>query len=317
MADRKAKSPGRRAVEQFIVHWYVLLTSALVRVLPLRAIRFLARLLAGAVDLAFIGRRGLVDANLRAVFGDTLTAAERRRIRKLAIANATKTMFELVKLRWMTAEDLKREVSIEGEEYIRAAREKGKGVIFITAHFGNWEYAGAYLSVLGYPINVIARDANDAFTRDLINSARESKGIHVFGRRDARPLLRSLRDNECLAILPDQHAAEAAVRVEFLGRPADTATGPTTFALRTGAAVVAGVAIREPNDHIHMVVGPEVEITDTGDYQQDIIINTQRINDVLGEHILAHPEQWLWLHDRWKAERAPAAPAGPVEKPPL
>jgi KDO2-lipid IV(A) lauroyltransferase len=244
-----------------------------------------------------------MEENLQVIFGDSLTAAQRREIRKLCVANISKTMLELIKLHWMSAEDVQRECHVVGREHLDAALALGKGVILVTAHFGNWEYGGALLSVLGYPMNVIARDATDPFTRDLINNARGSKGVRIFGRWDARVLLRALRNNEIVAILPDQHAAEAAVTVEFMGRPADTATGPAIFALRSGAAILPGFASREPNDHIRLELLPALALGRTDDYEADVRAATQLINDVLGDAIRAHPEQWLWLHNRWKEPR--------------
>jgi KDO2-lipid IV(A) lauroyltransferase len=300
---RKEKNPRRRAIEQFFVHWVAAGASLLIRLLPLRAVRCFARLFAWVIGTLSYRRQRLMEANLKAVFGDELTARQRREIRKRSVINICKTMAELIKLQWMSEEDVRREVSIEGEEHLVEARARGKGVIMLTAHFGNWEFGGALLSLMGYRINVIARDATDPFTRDVINKARESKGIKIFGRWDARSLLRALKNNECVAILPDQHAADAPVRVEFLGRPADTATGPATFALRTGAVIVPGFSFRGPDDHITLRASPPLELEVTGDHDSDVVTNTQRINDLIGEQIRAHPEQWLWLHDRWKAER--------------
>lgn len=299
---RKEKNPRRRAAEQFLVRCSMTPLSLLIRCLPLRALRRLAAIVAAILLAVLGGRKRLMYANLRAVFGDEYTEAQLREIGKKSVANITKTMGELIKLQWMTDEELMCEVSAEGREHLDAALARGKGAILISAHFGNWEYVGALASLVGYPVNVIARDPTDPFTRDLINNARSSKGIKIYGRRSARRFLKALKDNECVAILPDQHAAEAAVRGTFLGRPADTATGPALLALRTGAALVPGFGVRGPDDHVHCVTQPEIEVTDTGDRDADVRAITQRINDVIGEQIRAHPEQWLWLHDRWKAE---------------
>lgn len=298
---RKQKNPRRRAAEQFLIHWTLAVLVIPIRVLPLRAARRLAEVFAWMIGMASYRRRRMADRNLQAVFGDQLTPKQRREIVRNSVTNVAKTMMELIKLQWMGDDELKREASVEGLEHLDAALSRGNGVIIITAHFGNWEYAGAVLSVLGYPINGIARDANDPLTRDLINDARRSKGIRIFGRWDARHLLRALRNSECVAILPDQHAAEAAVRVTFLGRPADTATGPVTFALRTGAPIVPIFGYRQPDDHIRCKILPALELVKTGDRDADVIANVQLINDVIGDQIRDHPEQWLWFHNRWKA----------------
>ena len=278
-----------------------------VRVLPLRGVRVLARVMAWGIILIFRRRQQLADRNLRAVFGDDMTPRRRREVRIKSVMNISKTMGELLKLRWMSEEQVREAISIEGSEHLDAALARGKGVIIVTAHFGNWEYAGALLAVLGYPMNAIARDATAPLARDLINEARRSKGVQVFGRWDARELLRALRRNECVAILPDQHADGPRAPMRFLGRTAGTATGPATFALRTGAAIVPVFAYRGPDDHSRLRVFPPLETVWTGDREADVVATTQLINDIIGEQIRAHPEQWLWLHDRWKAEAELAA----------
>jgi len=147
---------------------------------------------------------------------------------------------------------------------------------------------------------VVARDANDPLTASLINRARESKGIAVLGREDLKALIGALRANECVAILPDQHAAKGGIWVDFMGRPASTHPGPATLAERTGCAVVPVFAFREADDTIRCRVLPALELVATADREYNIRANTQLFNDVIGEQIRQRPEQWLWLHDRWK-----------------
>lgn len=301
--QRKPKSPKRRAIEQFFIHIAVALLVIPLKYGSLRSARRLAVCLAHVIATFTWHRQRLMEQNLIAVFGDKLTAKERKRIRRDCTINICKTMVELMKLQWMSAEELISMVNLSGMEHIDNALAKKKGVIMVTAHYGNWEWGGAYVAAMGYPTSVIARDANDPLTRELVNKARESKGIRVYGRADVRELLRALKNNEVIAILPDQHAKDAPVRVKFLGRVADTASGPATLAMRTGAAVVPAFVAREPGDNLVGEILPPIVMQDTGDREADIIANVQRINDVLGDQIRKRPDQWLWLHDRWKAER--------------
>lgn len=297
---RRGKSPLRRAVEQFCVHWVVALLAVLVRCLPLRALRRLATVVAWVVGLCSVRRQRMMERNLQAVFGKRLSSSQRRRIRWQSMVNICKTMAELLKLPQLSEADLRREVSIEGLEHLDAALAQGRGAILVTAHFGNWEYAGAYLSTLGYPVSVVARDANDPLVRDLINKARFSKGVRVLQRSDVSQMMRALKANECVAILPDQHAARGAVRVRFLGLPADSPAGPALLALRTGAPIVPSFAYRQSDDHISCKALPALPIRDTGNRAADVLAITQQINDVIGEAIWKNPEQWLWLHNRWR-----------------
>ncbi|MBI3947315.1 MAG: hypothetical protein HY321_15435, partial [Armatimonadetes bacterium] len=136
---RPRKSPRRRAVEQFFVHWVVAFLALLIRRLSLRGLRRLASGVAWVVGLLAVRRQRMMERNLRAVFGARFGARDRRRIRRGCVVNICKTMAELLKLRWLSDADVRRAVSIEGLEHLDAGLSQGRGVIIITAHFGNWE----------------------------------------------------------------------------------------------------------------------------------------------------------------------------------
>ena len=147
---------------------------------------------------------------------------------------------------------------------------------------------------------VIARDASDAGAASIINQARGGAGVKVFGVDDVLGIVRHLRKNGLLAVLPDQHAATGAVLGEFLGRPAWLAKGPATLALRTGCAIVPGFVVREKGDLLRCRFTDEILPPDEPDRDKAVAIYTQAIMDVIGEAITEHPEQWLWTHNRWK-----------------
>ncbi|NSW56756.1 MAG: lysophospholipid acyltransferase family protein [Armatimonadetes bacterium] len=303
LAYKARKSRLRRFGERVLVRTIAVTVYPLLWALPLPALRGIARVMAVLGRLTSPARTRLADENIRGVYGASITDAEVLRIRNGAALNAFKTMAELLKLRWLTDDQVRALTRIEGREHLDAALARGNGVCIVTAHLGNWELAAAAFAVAGYPMNVVARDADDPVMRELINGSRRSKGINVFGRQDVRQLVKILRGNEIVALVPDQHASEAAVRIKFLGRVADTHTGPATFALRLGTAIVPVFAVRQPDDTIRVEVHPALELPNTGDRQSDILASTQMINDALGEGILKHPEQWLWFHNRWKAEK--------------
>ncbi|MEN6347243.1 MAG: lysophospholipid acyltransferase family protein [Armatimonadia bacterium] len=303
MSSKRKKNPVRRALEQAVVRCILGALVISIRHRSLTSVRKLATRFAGVLSALVPKRQRMMERNLQAVFGPSLTPERNREIRRQSIVNICKTMGEMFKMQWMTPEELREQVTVVGTEHIDAGLARGKGVVIITAHFGNWEFGGAALALHGYPMNVIARDATSNLAAELTNESRRSKGEKVFGRWDTRQLLRALRENECVAILPDQHAVDAAVRVTFLGLPADSASGPALFALRTGATFVMAFAQRQPDDHFLVTVTPGPEYEDTGDRGSDVRRFTQKLNDLIGEKILHTPEQWLWLHNRWKAPR--------------
>lgn len=294
------KTPLRRKTEQVIIRWATGACALVARALPMRWLRALGNAVGWVIYHALRTRRELAMDNLRRVLGDRLDDRERARVVLASVRNMTKTMLELLKLPAISAERLERLVPVSGEENLREAVEGGRGVIVVTPHFGNWELLAARARQMGYRLSVVARDANDPATAGIITHARETFGTRVLERDELRTMLRTLADGEVLGILPDQHGGEAGVWLDFMGRPASTVTGPAALAVRTGAAVVPGFGLRTEDEDVHVRFLPALEIPDTGDRDEDVRRLTQRINDVLGEQIMRHPEQWLWMHNRWR-----------------
>ena len=294
------KSRLRRRTEQLVIRWVTWSFAALARVLPLSWLHGIGNAVGAVLYRLLRPRREIAMANLAATLGDRFDERERRRIVSFSVRSMAKTMLELLKAPWMREEQMERFAPARGVEHLTRAVEAGNGVIVITGHFGNWELLAATIARLGYRLSVIARDANDPDTADIINRSRERAGEAVLPRESVREMLRILRDGDLLGILPDQHADRGGVWLDFMGRPACTATGPATLAQRTGAAIVPGFARRTEDDTLDVYFLPAIEMPDTGDRERDIREGTQRVNDVLGEQIALHPEQWVWMHRRWR-----------------
>ncbi len=296
------RRPLTRQIAYLLLRLLVVAVAGLVRLLPLRWLRRLATGVACMLRILVPSRQRVAQENIRHVFGDRFDAEQRRQIAFAATTNICKTMIELLKMRYLSAQQITKMVSLRGQQHLWAALGQGKGVILLTAHFGNWEMGGARLAIEGFPVVAVVRDATEQLAADLINEARQHQGITVLARDDLRDMLRALHDNQCLAILPDQHVAEGGIVVDFLGRPAATAIGPAILAVRTGCAVVPLFGVRRPDDTIDGYILPPLELLETGDRDHDVRENTEMINRTIGEQIREHPEQWLWLHRRWKVE---------------
>ncbi|MGE5532440.1 MAG: lysophospholipid acyltransferase family protein, partial [Bacteroidota bacterium] len=215
-----------------------------------------------------------------------------------------RTMMELLKLPAMTPDQLKELVKFDVGPQLRETL-KERGILLITAHYGNWEWLGARMAQ-EVPVTSIARDAAHDVTASIINNARASHGNKIIGREDLRRMISILRGKEILGILPDQHALQGGILRDFLGRPAWTFTGPALLAARTGAQVLPMFCVRKDDGTFDVEVMPPVELIDTGDRDADVAANTQTIMDAISAAIRRHPEQWLWLHDRWKSKPADA-----------
>ncbi|MEN3000272.1 MAG: lysophospholipid acyltransferase family protein [Armatimonadota bacterium] len=224
-------------------------------------------------------------------------ATARRTFRNFGVALA-----EFFKAPSMTREQLAQRIELVGREHLDAAFREGKGVLLLTGHFGNWELMARYLVLLGYPIAVIARPTEDPATTELVTALRERSGYRVYARGNAaRAVLKTLRANEAVGILPDQNAGD--VYVEFFGQKAGCVAGPAVFHLRTGAPIVPLFNVRQPGDFHRIEILPPMHFEPTGDLQADTQRIMQAWHDILESYVRRYPDQWLWLHDRWKSGR--------------
>lgn len=239
--------------------------------------------------------------NLRAAFGSEKTEKEIESIAKNVFRHFARGGAEFFYLLSLRPEQIEKMIDVEGLELIEDAVKEGKGCVMITAHYGNWELLARKLVLLGYKVNVIARDSDDPGMTGMATKIRESGGYTVFDKD--QPLLgafKALRRNEVLGILPDQNELRGGIFVDFFGRPVSTAIGPAVFALRSGAPVIPMFAPRMPDGRYKATAYPRIEFTPSGDEEKDICDLTALINQAIEREVRRNPDQWLWLHDRWK-----------------
>lgn len=202
----------------------------------------------------------------------------------------------------LTAQDVLSSVSAHGLSLLDEALKKGYGVILLTPHFGNWERMAHYLTLKGYPLLVVAREANDPRTTDLVNRMRKKEGLDVLIRGSSiREILQALRQNKIIGLLPDQNSWE--IFVPFFGHPAGTVAGPAVLHLRTRAPILVCFCWEEPETHYQLHIKELALPARTGNRGEDIREIMKRVNEVFEQIIHEHPEQWLWLHDRWRSAR--------------
>jgi KDO2-lipid IV(A) lauroyltransferase len=188
------------------------------------------------------------------------------------------------------------------ENYLEAVR-RGRGVIFMTAHFGAWELSSYSQALYGYPLKFVVRPIDNPRVEKLISKYRTLSGnIPIQRRSAARDILKALRENEAVGILFDQNTTRSeGVFAEFFSLPAATTPSIALFALRTGAAVVPGFLIWDRSLGKHRLrLDPPVELINTGDLDNDVLENTKRFNKILEGYVRQYPDQWLWIHRRWK-----------------
>jgi Kdo2-lipid IVA lauroyltransferase/acyltransferase len=253
----------------------------------------------------------LVDRRHRIVTIENLTHVyaheiSSREIRSLAIRifqNLTMILFEIGWSLRVTKKDFYKFFRIVGFENLRSAYGKGKGVLALTAHIGNWELLMLSAGFLGVPMSAIYRPFDfkplDRFFADL----RKRYGAKLYPKsRAMRKILRSMRDRELVGFLMDQNTnVQSGVFVDFFGKPACTHKGMALIALGTEAPVISAFLVRE-DAGFRVEFGPEIPLIRTGDKDKDIIENTKQYNRVIESIILRYPEQWFWVHRRWKTK---------------
>ncbi len=222
--------------------------------------------------------------------------------RRLEVAYGVFRHFGRVAADFLRAESLpERElldsISVEGQDVFDEAAKTG--AILVTGHFGNWERMARYMTLQGYALTVVVRDADDAGLNSQMRRIRESAGLGVVSRGNAaRELIRILRNKGFVAMLPDQNADEAFI--EFFGQPAGTVLGPAVIAQRTGKPIVPAYCVRVGPGKYRTVVKPPLEAPEGDDSPEAMM---QAYYRFLEEAIREYPEQWLWFHDRWKSAR--------------
>jgi len=240
--------------------------------------------------------------NLTRAFPDK-SVDEIKRIAKGVYRNLGIVTAEMFDLPCLTAERLTRFITIEGVENIQQARKKEKGVLFFGAHFSNWELM-AYCAphyFLG-PLTAVYRPLDNLLLDRIMRYIRsESGNILVPKQRAMVQMFRSLSQKGAVALFIDQNMSlKNGIFVEFFGRPACTTDSLAVMALRSEAPVLPCFIVRKNDGSYRLVVNKEVEISRTGDMDIDVKVNTQRFTTIIEDMIRQYPDQWLWIHQRWK-----------------
>jgi Kdo2-lipid IVA lauroyltransferase/acyltransferase len=240
--------------------------------------------------------------NLELAFPDK-SLSERKRILKNTYTGLGRQLAEFCRFPSYTRENVSRIAIYEGFENFDAALKSGKGVLLLTGHFGAWELGSFVHSLNGYPIKIVVRDLDNPEVDALVRSFRTMHGNETVDNREfLRGLLSAMRGNETVGILMDTNMTPPqGVFVDFFGIPACTAAGMARVALKTGAAVLPAYTLWDGALKKYKICfDPALKTISTGDAAQDVIANTQRYNDTLEAIIRRHPDQWLWVHRRWK-----------------
>ena len=292
------QGPVRSFVE-LAVAWPVLQALAW---LPLPAARGLAESLAALVYRVTPRWRGIGERNLQIAFPEA-SAAERERILRGSYSNLGRVLLALARLPRLNERNIGDWIAYEGFGHYEQALSHGRGVIFLTAHLGCWELSSAAHALFGNSMHVMVRSLDNPRLDRLIDRRRTLFGNRTIRKQNAaKAVLSALRANEAVGVLADQNTAgDDGVFVDFFGVPASATKGVAQLASRGGAAVIPGFAFWNEKDGRYVLkFYPPVELVESGDRDADVQENTGRCQAAIEQAIREHPDQWLWIHRRWK-----------------
>jgi len=233
----------------------------------------------------------------------TLGELDKKLVVKGVFFNLGRLLGEFSQLPKLTPQNVARVVVYDGFENYAMSVQRGRGTLFLTAHFGAWELCPFAHAIWGHPLKFIVRPIDNPLIDQLVNRYRTLCGNQIVTKRNSlKDVFRTLKQNQGVGILIDQNTTlEAGIFVDYFNIPACTTTSLAAIALRTNATVIPGVLIWDETLQKHRLhFEPAVDLIRTGNAQADIAQNTLRFNQILEGLVRQYPDQWLWIHRRWK-----------------
>jgi len=295
----------RKSLSRFLAWLGLNLCSLIIRVIPDGCLYAFARNIASLAFILAVKQRRIALESLSIAFGREKSQAEIEGIAKDCFIYMAKSAVELIYLMDKPLL-LKERVEITGRENLDKALVQGRGVILISAHFGNFPLLLGRLAQDGYKVGGIMRPMRDARVEKIFLEKRNRFGVKTIYSQPRNECVNNtistLRNNELVFIPVDQNFGTGGVFVNFFGMKAATATGPVILAQRTKAALVPCFIIRQPGDRHKVIFEPALELKEGRDPQDTILVNIQAITDVIESYIRKYPAEWGWIHRRWKSK---------------
>jgi KDO2-lipid IV(A) lauroyltransferase len=255
--------------------------------------------------------RRIMLENLAIAFSEWLNPAERSALARRVMIRLMRMLFEIGRYARFSPEELQSRFRVEGAEHLRDALSQGKGVLALTAHFGNWEFLPIGAVLLDVPLSIVYRPLDFRPLDRVIARLRTRFGAELIpsSRGAMRGILRALAKGRIVAMLMDQNVDwYEGVWMDFFGKPACTNKGMATIAVKTGAPVVPVFMLQDGDNRWVIAFQPALQLSVTGDKTSDIESNTALFTQVIEAMIRRHPDQWFWVHQRWKTANACPVP---------
>ena len=258
----------------------------------------------GTLTYSVVGKRKQVAIdNLTRSLGGELDQTEIRRIARELYQNLGRGLAEFARFPVLAGERIQDVVTIEGREHLDRALARGKGVIAIAGHLGNWELLGAAVAAAGYPVNFLVGEQKNLLVDRKMNDYRRLMGIGIIPMTPTlKGVVRALRANEIVAMLSDQDAGSAGLFVDFFGRKASTPTGAAMLALKLDAALLPSFIVRQGGARHTAIIEEPMLVPSSGDQHEKASLLMQAFTSRLESYIRRYPAQWFWVHRRWKSK---------------
>ena len=291
---------ARKRINRVSVLAAVRSVQLLSRLMPYRLAVWAGGMLGRLAFLLLPRERTRAVGHLRAAFPDHSDAWIRRTARNCFI-HLGKSMLEVMVI---TPKRLSRSVTIEGMEIVERALERRQGVVFVTGHIGNWELMGQAVARRA-TVSVVAAPVKPEAVNDIIVGLRARMGVRTILRGrpgSSRELIRVFKENRILGILIDQDTDVESAFVDFMGTPARTPTAAASMAIKFNAPLLFGYIQRDRSNRHHVWIEGPIELVRTGDDEKDIVASTALLTKKIEETIMKNPEQWVWMHRRWRRQ---------------
>jgi KDO2-lipid IV(A) lauroyltransferase len=251
--------------------------------------------------------REIAKQNLQRAYDGQLTPPAIDALVRSTFINLGRTVVETCRIPRIDRDSFRRFIEIEGYEHYQKAKDRGRGVIYITAHLGSWELLPVASALVGEPLWIVVRPLDNPHLDRAINQMRMGWGTKVLPKKWAmRGVLGALHRGESVGILIDQNiTAKEGVFVDFFGIPACTAFAPALLALRTDASVLPAAIFRCGRNRHRIVVGEQISLIRSGQLTADLVANTAAFTKAIEAFVRREPAQWLWVHRRWKTQPSP------------
>jgi KDO2-lipid IV(A) lauroyltransferase len=247
--------------------------------------------------------RRLTVQNLTFIFGNEWSKKKIRSVARAVFTSQGKNLFDAVHLGAAKADVFDKIVSHDSLYGVAQACGRGKGIVAITAHLGCFEMLLHLFARRGLNCFAIGRAFKNPDVDETVRMMRSGPGIEYIDRSEStRKIVRLLQHGKVMGVLIDQDTNLEGVFADFLGHPAFTPSSAVRFAMKLGIPIFVSVTARMPGNKHHVYVSDEIIPVNTGDPKADLVANIQKINDIISEYIRKHPEQWVWMHERWKTQ---------------